>query len=153
MTRNAIRKTVACQSWGSKVGSLKTIRPVRVFDMKAKAAVLEQIQDVTVIQPVPNISVEHIADNAVGSGRYEPCMNPQNSLCDEAKRADLKRWCKKSVCVSHAVRTSESLPSVLRSYTGIPITSSARYRSTILKVSITSTPSPLKTWQEVSSQY
>jgi hypothetical protein len=58
MTRNAIRNIVACQSWGSKVGSLKTIRPVRVFDMKAKAAVLEQIQEVTVIQPLPNISVE-----------------------------------------------------------------------------------------------
>jgi hypothetical protein len=94
--------------------------------MKAKAAVLEQIQDVTVIQPAPDISVEHVADNAVRSGEYVPCMNPQNSLCDEANRADLECLCTKSVYVSHTVCTSESLPSVLRTYTGIPITSSAK---------------------------
>jgi hypothetical protein len=40
--------------------------------MKAKAAVLEQIQETTVIQPAPNISVERLADMQMEAGNTHP---------------------------------------------------------------------------------
>jgi hypothetical protein len=72
MTRNAIKNTVECQGWGSKSGTLKMIKPSKVFDMKAKAAVLEQIQETTVIQPTPNISIECLADTQIEAGNTHP---------------------------------------------------------------------------------
>lgn len=47
----AIKKSVACQAFGSYVGLLKMINPDSVLDETEKAAAQLQIQAMTVIHP------------------------------------------------------------------------------------------------------